>query len=672
MSKEMFINAQREEVRIAIVTDAALAELYTERASAASQVGNIYKGRVTNVEPSIQAAFVDFGKAKNGFLHISDLHPRYFPRGQQQAEEVGRKRARRDRPPVQACLQRGREVIVQVTKEGIGTKGATLTTYLSIPGRYLVLMPGMQRLGVSRKIEDEKMRSSMRELLEELKPPPEMGFILRTAGLDQPKRELQRDLNYLLRLWRAVEQRSREARAPAELYQESDVVIRTIRDVYTTEIQRIVCDDETVACQVKEFLKLTMPRSRNRVEYYSGRIGLFDAFGLEREMESINSPIVSLPSGGSMVIDQTEALVAIDVNSGRLRDTDTAEQTALRTNIEAAREVARQLRLRDLGGVIVIDFIDMIEERHRRRVENLLRDEFKHDRARTKLLRMSRFGIVEMTRQRVRPSLVSSMFRPCAHCGGTGRVKSEESQALAAMRMVRLAANDESIAQIEMAVHPAVAEHILNRRRAELSALEGASNTRIRIHGEPALPMSESKVRCTDARGLDIQWDASALPAARPADVPTREVTNADAAACRKRLREAAQAKAAEAAAAKPPEAARPSPPEAAQPQPPQAKPPGEEKPPGRRPSRRRRRSKAKGPQPGQKQERPPEPAPQAAEAQPAQPEQQQPEQKPKGRSRRRRRRKKPGAQQPAPAQPAAPPGEGGQASPPSTQPQET
>ncbi len=535
MKKNMFINAQPTECRIAIVTDGALSELYTERSSRLSQVGNIYKGRVTNVEPSIQAAFVDFGKAKNGFLHISDLRPWYFPEGMNKTEDVGSKRARKDRPPIQACIKKGQEVVVQVTKEGIGTKGATLTTYLSIPGRYLVLMPGMHRLGVSRKIEDEATRAQMRATLADLQPPPDMGFILRTAGMGRPKRELQRDLNYLLRLWKAVEQRSRDAHAPAELYQESDLVIRTIRDVYNAEIERIVCDDEVVACKVWEFLKLTMPRSGNRVELYTGNLGLFDAFGLERELESITSPVVPLPSGGSLVIEQAEALVAIDVNSGRFRDTESTEQTALRTDAEAAREVVRQLRLRDLGGVIIIDFIDMMQERNRRRIENILREELKKDRARSKILRMSRFGIVEMTRQRVRPSLVSSTFQSCPHCGGTGHVKSDESQALSVMRTLRLAANDERVSRMQLSVSQTVADHILNDRRDELSELAQSCHAAIRVHGGASLAAGEFKLVCSDARGLPIEWDSRTGEEARPKQAPTREITKADVSAFQRR-----------------------------------------------------------------------------------------------------------------------------------------
>ncbi len=541
MAKEMLINAQPDECRIAIVADGELTELYVEQASSLSQVGNIYKGRVTNVEPSIQAAFVDFGKPKNGFLHISDLNPEYFPEGQNHPEAVGKKLTRKERPPIQKCLRRGQEVLVQVIKDGIGTKGATLTTYLSIPGRYLVLMPGMHRLGISRKIEDETARAKMRAILEELKPPPDLGFIVRTAGMDRSKQDLQRDLNYLTRLWRVVEQRCKEVGAPAEIYQESDLVIRTIRDIYNSDIRRIICDDETVAFKVKEFLHLILPRTNNRVELYSDPIGLFYAFGLEQEIENIASPRVPLASGGSLIIDQTEALVAIDINSGRLRDTDNAETMALRINTEAAHEIPRQLRLRDLGGVIVIDFIDMVGEKHCRQIEKILREEVRKDRARTKILRMSRFGIVEMTRQRVKPSLTSATSRPCPNCGGVGRVRSAGSQTLAVIRTLRLAVSDERIAKIELSVADTVAEHIFNFHRRDITELEKASQTRIIITPCVDLPVSEVRLKCSDTRGSTVQWEAESAISGKTKEITTREITNDDIAPFRKQQIEEAE-----------------------------------------------------------------------------------------------------------------------------------
>ncbi|MEP0847044.1 MAG: Rne/Rng family ribonuclease, partial [Phycisphaerae bacterium] len=409
--KEMIINVvPHEECRISILEDGRLQEIYLERASAENHVGNIYKGVVTNVEPSIQAAFVDFGLGKNGFLHISDLHPQYFPNGEGNTEDVGRKMPRRHRPPIQRCVRRGQELLVQITKEGIGTKGPTLTTYLSVPGRYLVMMPGMRQLGVSRKIEDEEVRRKIRAVLNELDLPDDIGFIARTAAEGRTRDELQSDLNYLTRLWRAVQNRIRSLRAPTELYRDSDLVIRTIRDVYSADVARIVVDSAEVAERAREFLGLFSPEAANSVQIYDGPEPIFHKFHIEQELERLHSRHVPLKSGGSLVIDQTEALVAIDVNSGRFRTEDDAETTAYKINLEAADEIPRQLRLRDLGGVVVCDFIDMRAERHRREVERRLVNNLKQHKERAKVLRMSAFGIIEMTRQRQRASLTRSVY----------------------------------------------------------------------------------------------------------------------------------------------------------------------------------------------------------------------------------------------------------------------
>ena len=424
--KEMLINViDPAECRIAIMADGRLEELYVERASSASHVANIYKGRVTNVEPSIQAAFIDFGIGKNGFLHISDLNSSYFPvaGGRKSAETVGHKRPRSQRPPIQRCLRRGSEVVVQVIKEGIGTKGPTLSTYLSIPGRYLVVMPGLNRLGVSRKIEDDQLRRKLRKTLSELNPPEDLGFIIRTAGMDQTKRALQRDLAYLVRLWNVIEKRIKTRKAPCPIYQESDLIIRTIRDVFSTDISRIVVDNETAAERAREFLRIASPRSLDRVMTHTDPIPLFHAYGIESEIEKIYRRQVPMPSGGSLIIDQTEAMVTIDVNSGTFRRHNDAEQTILQTNLEAAREIPRQLRLRDLGGLIVCDFIDMRDGAHARRVEKEFREGFRGDKARTKVLRMNNFALIAMTRQRMRPDLKGSMHQSCPTCNGTGQVK---------------------------------------------------------------------------------------------------------------------------------------------------------------------------------------------------------------------------------------------------------
>ncbi|HDZ22680.1 MAG TPA: Rne/Rng family ribonuclease [Phycisphaerae bacterium] len=509
MPKEMLINTlEGHECRIAIVDDGRLQELYVERSRSASHVGNIYKGRITNVEAAIQAAFVDFGLGKNGFLHISDLHPRFFPKGKAtDSESVGRKRPHYHRPPIQECFKRGQEVVVQMTKEGIGTKGPTLTTYLSIPGRLLVMMPGMSRLGVSRKVEDDDLRSKAKATLEELKLPPNMGFIVRTAGIGRPKREMQRDLNYLLRLWKDVDKLAKEVKAPAEIYQESDLVIRTLRDIYNSEIKRIICDSTEDARKVKRFLDMAVPRGKHVVEVYAGTAGLFSDYGLENEIERMYARRVDLVSGGSLVIDQAEALVAIDINSGKFREHSDAETTALKTDLEAAREIARQLRIRDLGGQIVIDFIDLRDERHCRQVERELREAIKPDRAKTKILRMSQFGIVEMTRQRVRPSLKESIYRTCAHCDGAGVVKSEESQTIHIMRSLQhLCAND-SIASVDVAVTPAVAHHLNNLHRTQLAELESATGRTIIVRAEPDLTGNEVRFNCLNQRGSSVAWE---------------------------------------------------------------------------------------------------------------------------------------------------------------------
>ncbi len=508
MPKQMLINTvQGQECRIAVVSDEGLEELYVERTSTASRVGNIYKARVTNVESAIQAAFVDIGLGKNGFLHISDINPTYFPKSKRAVESVGQKRSYHYRPPIQECLRRGQEVVVQMIKEGIGTKGPTMTTYLSIPGRLLVMMPGMSHLGVSRKVEDEDARNKARSALGELVLPPDMGFIVRTAGIDRPKRELQRDLNYLLRLWKAVKQQIKRARIPSEIYRESDLVTRTIRDIYSAEIERVICDSPAVARQVEQFLNVAVPRGKHSVELYTGQEGLYYESGLEVEIEKIHARRVELPMGGSLIFDQAEALVAIDVNSGRFRQHSDAETTALNINLQAAREIARQLRLRDMGGVIIIDFIDMREEKNRRLLEKTLKDAMKPDRAKTKVLRTSAFGIIELTRQRLGPSLKQSYFNRCLRCDGLGIVQSEESLSLRIMRDIQRASVDANVAHIEAVVPPEVAHFLLNRQRLEIARVEAATGKAIVVRADAEVGAGNGTIHCTNPRGAPVAWE---------------------------------------------------------------------------------------------------------------------------------------------------------------------
>jgi ribonuclease E len=503
--REMLINAaEPEECRIALLSGGRLDELYIERAAAASNVGNIYKGIVTKVEPSIQAAFIDFGLPAQGFLHISDLHPRFFPDSKGEAEIVGMKMPRRHRPPIQNCLKRGDKVIVQVIKEGIGTKGPTLSSYISIPGRFLVMMPGMEQLGVSRKIEDEEQRRKMREALSQLSLPKEMGFIMRTAGADRTKRDLQRDLNFLSRLWKQVDKRIKQERAPTEIYRESDLVIRTIRDVYDSSLHRIVVDSPTVANRVRQFLAIASPRSQDIVEVYEGPEPLFHRYGIEAEIDRLHLKTVPLPCGGSLVIEQTEALVAIDVNSGRFRIPDNAEETAYRVNLEAADEIARQLRLRDLGGLIICDLIDMGQDRHRRTIERRISEALRKHKERAKVLRISKFGLMEMTRQRQRQSFNHSVFQECPRCGGSGRVKAPESVALEVMRRIRLASQSEGVARIDVRVSNSVAGDLLNRKRLQLADLERRSGQTIRIQAVEGFAVNQVVISCSDRLGREV------------------------------------------------------------------------------------------------------------------------------------------------------------------------
>ena len=507
MAREMLINwLQSEECRVAVVEDGSLEELYVERAGLSSHVGNIYKGKVVNIEAGIQAAFINFGGEKNGFLHISDLHPRYFSGvGSSQTETIGRRQSLKKRLPIQNCLHKGDELIVQVIKEGIKSKGPTLSTYLALPGKYLVMMPWMRKHGVSHKIEDEDERKRLRQLLEESNPPKGMGFIIRTAGQRCSKRDIQKDLRYLGRLWRVIEKRIEAEKAPAELYQESDLVIRTLRDVFNRQISKIICDSEKVFRKIKDFLSQAYPRLKRRVVYYDSKVPLFHKYQIEDEITKVQSRTVGLKCGGSIVIEQTEALVSIDVNSGRYRRRQSAEQTAYEINMEAATEIARQLRLRDLGGLIICDFIDMRNERHRRDVEKTFRTAAKTDRARSKILKMSGFGIVEMTRQRMRPSLQSTTYLACPHCAGTGFIKSHESSAIEIIRLLNLSASKDQIKRIELFVSPEVADYLQNVKRAAITQIEQTSDKRVIIHSSPNYTGEKHELVCYNVRGSVVK-----------------------------------------------------------------------------------------------------------------------------------------------------------------------
>ncbi len=431
------------------------------------------------------------------------------PRGGPSGGFKGGPKGGRDRgmpkPPIEQIFKRGQEVLVQVIKEAVGTKGPTLSTYISIAGRYLVLMPSLNRVGVSRKIEDHEARRRLREILTTLAPPKGVGFIVRTAAVDRDARELRNDLAYLLRLWQVVVKRIKRVAGPVEIYRESDMITRTIRDIFTNDIDTIWVDEPVAFAHASEFLQIVMPKFASRIRYFESSEPLFHKYGVEDEIGKIHQKRIEMPLGGSLVIEQTEALVAIDVNSGSFR-AENAEETMFQMNMHAAKEIARQLRLRDLGGVIVNDFIDMRSETHRRRVEDAFREALQRDRARTKILRISQFGLIEMTRQRIRPSLKRSLFSDCPHCRGTGFVKTSESLSIEVMRLVQLAAHRApAIASIQVAVHMDVAHYLLNKRRKEIAGLEERGKLEIQVTGQLGVSPDTLSIRCFDHNGNEVR-----------------------------------------------------------------------------------------------------------------------------------------------------------------------
>jgi ribonuclease E len=483
MVKRMLINsAEQEEARLAIVENDLLSELYVERTTEEKYLGNIYKGRIANIEPSIQAAFVDFGRDLNGFLHVSDVMPAY-----------GKRAAEGEQVDISEMLTKGQEVLVQITKDQIGMKVPTLTTYISLPGRYLVLMPSISKCGVSKKITSEDERAKLRALLKGLNPPAGMGYIIRTAGLDRTREELARDLTYLLNLWKAILGKVKTSESPATIYKETDLVIRSIRDLFSGDIDEVVVDNYDVYTRAKEFLRGVMPRYEEIVQFYPGPTPLFHKYNVERQIEGLQAKRVPLKSGGSIIIEQTEALVAIDVNSGKFKGEKNLEETAYRTNLEASEEIARQIRLRDLGGLIVCDFIDMRDRRHMTAVERALRAHLRRDRARVRVARISRFSLIEMTRQRVRESLKRTTYKQCAHCGGTGYVKSTESVALEVLREVQLRLVEHPNQRVTVVCHPEVAEYLRKRKQESLDKISERFQQPIEVVASRDLRLDEVK-----------------------------------------------------------------------------------------------------------------------------------------------------------------------------------
>lgn len=485
MDRRMLINAvHEEETRIAIVEGKELLELEIESNSGRKLKGNIYKAKISRIEPSLQAAFVDIGTQRNGFLQINDIHPGYFKSAARHTRGGGR-------VPIQEVLETGQEIVVQVIKEERDQKGASLTTYLSLPGRYTVLMPGSDRGGISRKIGDGEQRLRLRKLAQELEIPAGMGLIIRTAGLDRSQSELSRDLALQLKLWERILTEAQTAACPAVLYTESDVATRVIRDYFTPEIREIVIDDQPTFERVRQFVEQVMPRYRSRIKLYSQELPLFSDFGIDEQVSSAMEREVKLHSGGVIVIEPLEALVAIDVNSGKATSAENIEETAYRTNLEAANEIAKQLRLRDLGGLIVIDFIDMVETKHKLAVERQMAQAIKNDKARIELGRLSKFGLMEMSRQRLRASLSSQSTLTCSVCQGAGTVKHHEYVALDALRKIQAAVVVGRVAIVKARLSPGPALFLLNNKKKDLTLLEERHKVRIFILADGRLRPDE-------------------------------------------------------------------------------------------------------------------------------------------------------------------------------------
>ena len=460
--KRMLFNAtQAEELRVAIVDGQKLVDLDIESSTKEQRKSNIYKGIITRIEPSLEAAFVDYGAERHGFLPFKEIARAYFKQG----VDVGR-------TSIQEAMREGQEVIVQVEKDERGNKGAALTTFISLAGRYLVLMPNNPRGGgVSRRVEGEE-RDELRDLMAQLDVPQGMSIIARTAGIGRNLEELQWDLKYLLNLWQAIEEASGSQKGTFLIYQEGSLVIRAIRDYFHPEIGEVLIDTEEIYDQALQFMSHVMPANVSRIKLYKDDVPLFSRFQIEHQIESAYSREVTLPSGGAIVIDHTEALVSVDVNSARSTRGADIEETALRTNSEAADEIARQLRLRDLGGLVVIDFIDMESNRNQREVEKRLSDALHLDRARVQMGKISRFGLLELSRQRLQPSLGETSHAVCPRCNGTGHIRGTESTALHIMRLIQEEAMKENTAAIHSQIPVDVATFLLNEKRADIWKIE--------------------------------------------------------------------------------------------------------------------------------------------------------------------------------------------------------
>ncbi len=513
--KRMLINASHtEEMRVAMVDGQRLYDLDIENRTREQKKSNIYKGKITRVEPSLEAAFVDYGAERHGFLPLKEISREYFKK---KSSDGGRVR-------IQDAVKEGQEVLVQVEKEERGSKGAALTTFMSLAGRYLVLMPNNPRAGgISRRIEGDE-RADLREAMRGLNIPDGMGAIVRTAGIGRATEELQWDLDYLLQLWNTITEEANGSKAPHFLFQESNVIVRAIRDYLRQDVGEVIVDSEEAYALAAAFIGTVMPDFTSKVKFYQEEIPLFNRYQIENQIETAFCREVGLPSGGSIVIDVTEAMVSIDINSARATKGGDIEETAFNTNKEAAEEIARQLRLRDVGGLIVIDFIDMLNSRHQKEVENKMRDALVVDRARVQVGRISRFGLLEMSRQRLRPSLEETMSKVCPRCKGQGTIRGTRSLALSILRLVEEEAQKEFSREIRAIVPVPVATFLLNEKRREISAIE--SRNKIQVTVLPNTEMETPHFEVVRIRTQDEDTSDFSYKLANELSKPDMEVVN--------------------------------------------------------------------------------------------------------------------------------------------------
>jgi len=500
MHKEIYINVTQHEKRVAILEDKRIEEFYVERPDYVNLVGNIYKGKVESVLPGMAAAFVDLGLEKNGFLHVSDClggapsYERLFDESTEAEETQGLPETKKALSSIAEVLKKGNEVLVQVVKEPIGTKGARLTTHISIPGRFLVLMPFDNHIGLSKRIESREERDRIRSIMEELKLPKDTGFIVRTAAEGVNQRDFARESHYLINLWQHIKARGRRVRPGALVHQEYDIILRVARDMFTNDVSRLEIDSKGDFKRISRFLRILAPHLRQRLRFHGANSPLFERLDIEKQIAKIYDRIVQLKSGGYLIFDQTESLVAIDVNSGKFVGKRNLEDTVFKTNLEAAEEIPRQLKLRDIGGIIIIDFIDMEFAGHRKAVFKTLEKHLESDKAKSNILNISSIGLVEMTRQRVRKSIESKSYQKCPYCHGRGIVKSVSTVSIELMRKLESSLQAARSREVFVSLNPEVAIFVSNPQKNMIRPLERRFRKTIRIIEDPNLPIEEIKV----------------------------------------------------------------------------------------------------------------------------------------------------------------------------------